>query len=85
MGLHCFDSAKPVRSVYTSLSLAPAETMSRFLIPLQRHSERSARFLSMHAAVHITFNFQRHLVSRSTLRIFRAEAASEWRNTVAAV
>ena len=48
-------------------------------------SARSAqRFLSMHAAVHNTFNLQRHLVSRSTLRIFRAEAASEWRNSVAA-
>ena len=41
------------------------------------------RFLSMHAAVHNTFNFQRHLVSRSTLRIFRAEAADQWRNAVA--
>ena len=49
-------------------------------------SPRSAqRFLSMHAAVYNTFNLQRHLVSRSTLRIFRAEAASEWRNAVAAV
>jgi len=48
-------------------------------------SARSAqRFLSMHAAVHNTFNFQRHLVSRSTLRTFRAAAASEWRNAVAA-
>jgi len=43
---------------------------------LQRFkSARSAQcFLSMHAAVHNTFNLQRHLVSRSTLRIFRAEA-----------
>src|SRR6516225_2281659 len=48
-------------------------------------SARSAqRFLSMHAAVHNTFNLQRHLVSRSTLRIFRAEAANQWRNAVAA-
>jgi putative transposase len=48
-------------------------------------SARSAqRFLSMHAAVHNTFNLQRHLVSRSTLRTFRAEAASEWRNAVTA-
>jgi len=31
------------------------------------------------AAVHNTFNLQRHLVSRSTLRIFRSEAAAEWR------
>jgi putative transposase len=47
-------------------------------------SARSAqRFLSMHAAVHNnTFNLQRHLVSRSTLRIFRAEAANQWRNVV---
>jgi putative transposase len=45
---------------------------------------RSAqRFLSMHAAVHNTFNLQRHLVSRSTLRIFRAEAANQWQKAVA--
>jgi putative transposase len=42
---------------------------------LQRFkSPRSAqRFLSMHGAVHNTFNFQRHLISRSTPRIFHAE------------
>jgi len=53
---------------------------------LQRFkSARSAqRFLSMHAAVHNTFNLQRHLVSRSTLRIFRAEAAAQWLDAVAA-
>ena len=48
-------------------------------------SARSAqRFLSMHAAVHNVFNLQRHLVSRSTLRIFRAEAVNQWRDAVAA-
>src|SRR5499427_8403485 len=42
-------------------------------------SVRSAqRFLSMHAAVHNTFNLQRHLVSRATLRIFRAKPANHW-------
>jgi hypothetical protein len=41
-------------------------------------SARSARrFPSMHAAVDNNFNLQRHLVPRSTLRIFRAAAASE--------
>src|SRR5829696_3078853 len=36
------------------------------------------RFLSMHSAVHNTFNLQRHLVSRSTLRTFRSEAEQVW-------
>jgi len=38
------------------------------------------RFLSVHAAVHNTFNLQRHLVSRSTFRIFRSEAVTQWRS-----
>jgi transposase-like protein len=42
------------------------------------------RFLSIHAAVHNTFNLQRHLISRSTLRTFRAEAAAQWQDAVAA-
>jgi transposase-like protein len=48
-------------------------------------SARSAqRFLGLHAAVYNTFNLQRHLISRSTLRIFRAEAAVQWQGSVAA-
>jgi putative transposase len=43
-------------------------------------SARSAqRFLSIQAPVHNIFNLQRHLLSRSTLRLFRAEAAHAWR------
>ena len=42
------------------------------------------RFLSTHAAVHNTFNVQRHLVSRRTLRIFRAEAMAQWHAASAA-
>src|SRR5260370_27263584 len=42
-----------------------------------KSARSTQRFLSMHAAVHNTFNLQRHLVSRSTLRIFRAEAANQ--------
>src|SRR5215213_40928 len=41
------------------------------------------RFLSLHAAVHNTFYLQRHLISRSTLRTFRAEAIAQWRAAVA--
>src|ERR671910_2103338 len=42
------------------------------------------RFLSMHAAVHNTFSLQRHLISRSTLRTFRAEAMAHWTAAVTA-
>jgi transposase-like protein len=42
------------------------------------------RFLNIHAAVHNTFNLQRHLISRSMLRTFRAEAAAQWEAAVAA-
>ena|SRR6185503_7017249 len=46
-------------------------------------SARSAQyFLSIHAAVRNTFNLQRHLVSRSTLRAFRAEVAAQWQDAV---
>src|SRR5215213_10607335 len=43
------------------------------------------RFLSMHSAVHNTSNLQRHLVSRHTLRTFRAEAMQAWQIAAAAV
>jgi transposase-like protein len=42
------------------------------------------RFLSAHAAVHNTFSLQRHLVSRRTLRLFRAEAMQAWQIATAA-
>ena len=42
------------------------------------------RFLSVHAAVHNTFNVQRHLTSRRTLRVFRDEAFRTWRAATAA-
>jgi putative transposase len=43
------------------------------------------RFLSAQSAVHNTFALQRHLTSRRTLRLLRAEAAEQWaRATVAA-
>ena len=36
------------------------------------------RFLSTHAAVYNTFNVQRHIISRKTLRQFRGEAMRTW-------
>jgi transposase-like protein len=42
------------------------------------------RFLSIHAAVHNTFNVQRPLTFRRTLRILRDEAFRTWRAATAA-
>jgi putative transposase len=38
-------------------------------------AECAPRVLDIHAAVHNTFHVQRHLISRRTLRLFRAEEA----------
>ena len=42
------------------------------------------RFLSFHAAVHNTFNVQRHLISARTHRAFRTSAMDTWRAATAA-
>ena len=42
------------------------------------------RFVSMHAATYNTFNLQRHLISRRTLRTFRAQAMADWNAATAA-
>ncbi len=41
------------------------------------------RFLSTHAAIYNTFNVQRHLISRRTLRQFRAAAMDRWQEVTA--
>ena len=47
-------------------------------------SQASAqRFLTTHAAIYNTFNIQRHLISRPTLRRFRANADAAWAIAVA--
>jgi hypothetical protein len=43
------------------------------------------KFLSTRAAVHNTFNVQRHLTSAQTHRALRNAAMTTWRNAVAAV
>jgi transposase-like protein len=61
--------------------------------PVRRRERKQQRFksagsaqrsLSIHAAVHNTFNLQRHLISRRTFRSFRAEAAQAWQVATAA-
>ena len=42
------------------------------------------RFLSIHSAVHNTYDVQRHLVSRRSLRLLRREAMEQWRQATAA-
>jgi transposase-like protein len=42
------------------------------------------RFLALHGPVYNTFNHQRHLVSRSTLRVMRAAASAKWQAATAA-
>ena len=42
------------------------------------------RFLSTHAAVYNTFNVQRHLVSRKSLRQFRNQVMEQWQQVTAA-
>jgi putative transposase len=41
-------------------------------------------FLSTHAAIYNTFNHQRHLISRPTLRLVRAGAMAQWREAALA-
>ena len=45
---------------------------------------QAQRFVSTHSAIYNTFNIQRHLVSRSTMRDFRAAAMAEWNAASAA-
>ena len=49
-----------------------------------KSAKSAQRFLSTHAAVYNTFYTQRHLISRRTLRQFRAEATEQWRQVTAA-
>jgi transposase-like protein len=39
---------------------------------------QAQRFVSTHSAIYNTFNLQRHLISRNTMRSFRSSAMAEW-------
>jgi putative transposase len=49
-----------------------------------RAAGSAQRFLSTHTAIYNTFNVQRHLITRKTLRRFRSEAMSVWQTVTAA-
>ncbi len=62
-------------------------------IPIRRRERKmlgfksrisAQRFLETHAAIYNAFDFQRHLISRPTLRVFRSRADSVWMSAVAA-
>jgi hypothetical protein len=77
---HDFGGRKNNRAENSHLPVRQRERrMQRFKSP-----GSAQRFLSTHAAVYNTFYTQRHLISRSTLRQFRAEAMEQWRQVTAA-
>ena len=77
---HDFGGRKNNRAENSHLPVRQRERrMQRF------KSARSAqRFLSAHATVYNTFNVQRHLISRRTLRQFRNHAMDLWQTVTAA-
>ena len=77
---HDFGGRKNNRAENSHLPVRQRERrMQRF------KSARSAqRFLSTHATVYNTFNVQRHLISRKTLRLFRNHAMGLWQTAAAA-
>ena len=71
---HDFGGRKNNRAENSHLPVRQRERrMQRF-----KSAGSAQRFLSTHAAVYNTFNVQRHLISRQTLRQFRSAAMSEW-------
>jgi putative transposase len=77
---HDFGGRKNNRAENSHLPVRQRERrMQRF-----KSAGSAQRFLSTHAAVYNTFNVQRHLISRRTLRQFRSTAISEWQTATAA-
>ncbi|MCP4543885.1 MAG: IS6 family transposase [Chloroflexi bacterium] len=77
---HDYGGRKNNRAENAHLPIRQRERrMQRFKSP-----GSAQRFLSTHAAIYNTFNVQRHLISRKTLRQFRAEAMEQWRQAAAA-
>jgi putative transposase len=54
------------------------------IAPARRRPVKEISGLGAVPAIYNTFNIQRHLVSRGTMRRFRSEAFAMWRNVAAA-
>jgi transposase-like protein len=65
------------------VSHQPVRRRERMMQRFKSHGS-AQRFVSVHAAAYNTFNLQRHLISRRTLRAFRAEAMAQWHAAAAA-
>ena len=77
---HDFGGRKNNRAENSHLPVRQRERrMQRFKSP-----GSAQRFVSTHAAIYNTFYTQRHLISRCSLRQFRAEAMEQWRDLTAA-
>ncbi len=77
---HDFGGRKNNRAENAHLPIRQRERMMRRF----KSPGSAQRFFSTHAAIYNTFNVQRHLISRKTLRQFRAEAMEQWRQAAAA-
>ena len=84
--LGCKDRHKPGR-------LRDNNRVENSHLPVRRRERKMQRFKSQgqaqkftstHSAIYNTFNVQRHLISRQTLRGFRAGAMEQWRSAAAA-
>jgi putative transposase len=62
----------------SSREFAPADSTARAQDAALQITGSAQRFLSIHAAVQNTFNVQRHLTSRHTLRALRDDAFLTW-------
>jgi transposase-like protein len=84
--LHCGDRHRPGRMPNNNRAENSHLVIRRRERKQQRFkSQRSAqRFLATHTTVYNNFNVQRHLIRRSTLRLFRAEADRTWAAATAA-
>jgi putative transposase len=88
--LRSYASARRELGLDSPSRAGPAEKQTGGVLPSGgattqgfKSSGSAQRFLSMHAAVHNTFSLQRHLLSRSTLRLFRTDAAQQWQHATA--